>query len=497
MSLLSDLVPMGTSGYSGYSGYSGNSGSSGYSAYSGYSGYSAYSGTSGYSGYSGYSSTSGVSGYSAYSGVSGTSGYSGAVGSTPTTIDVTVTAGEALSARDCCYIAPVTGGGLTAGRAYKADADTVRQSTQGFWCGFATAAINAAATGTVRVAGVLTGFTLTAGAPQYISATAGAITETAPTNSRLVGIALDTTNLLINTRGANTTVTKLGIKGYVLNDTAANNCKVTYSTDTTSALTTIIGPTQPVGVSDGVTKGYSIGLSSTYKITFATDVSSASTATAGPTIQAGGLSASNSVGFHAGGYTGATVLHTQVSKITYSTDVLASITTAAISQARRQLGACNNFNVKGYLLGGYATGSARVATSDKLTYSNETAAASTTSNLSAARGSNPGQLSEGTTKGYYFGGNTGNPVTTADKITFSSDVTSAVTTANLTEAKDYHTSLSEGSSKGFILGGYSSHYANATNTDKITFSTDVTAAATTANMPTPGPWLSGVSDVAV
>jgi len=173
---LSDLIPprLGTSGYSGYSSSSGTSGYSGHSGYSAYSGYSGYSGKSGYSAYSGTS----WSGYSAYSGSSGTSAYSGVAGAATGNLDVTVTAGEALSARDFVYVAPVTGGGLTAGRAYKADADTVRASTQGFYFGFVVANISAAATGTVRLMGSMAGFTVTAGAPQYLSTTAGAITET-------------------------------------------------------------------------------------------------------------------------------------------------------------------------------------------------------------------------------------------------------------------------------------------------------------------------------
>ena len=498
MSLLSDLVPMGTSGYSGYSGYSGNSGSSGYSAYSGYSGYSAYSGTSGYSGYSGYSSTSGVSGYSAYSGVSGTSGYSGAVGSTPTTIDVTVTAGEALSARDCCYIALVTGGGLTAGRAYKADADTVRQSTQGFWCGFATAAISDGATGTVRVAGVLTGFTLTAGAPQYISATAGSITETAPTNSRLVGIALDTTNLLINTRGANTTVSSYGIKGYVLSTTAADCYIITYATDTSAAQTSLVeGTSNQAGtVSEGITKGYIAGAALAYKYTFSTNTSASSTASVLSTsrLQIPGMSANNAKGYFLGG-TGPSAV---TDKLTYSTDTTAASTASNLSSARNGARSVAQFNSHGYTAGGN-TG-AYVATTDKTTFSSDVTAAATTANLSEVK-DNLGGVSEGNTKGYFAGGNTAaasNCSVIADKVTYSNDTTAAATTANLLVGRAWFATNSEGSTKGYWHAGYTNSltYASTAQTDKTTFSTDVTAAATTANVTSTG-WLSGMSDVAI
>ena len=503
MSLLSDLVPMGTSGYSGYSGYSGNSGSSGYSAYSGYSGYSAYSGTSGYSGYSGYSSTSGVSGYSAYSGKSGTSGYSGAVGSTPTTIDITVTAGEALSARDCVYIAPVTGGGLTAGRAYKADADAVRSSTSGFWCGFATAAISAAATGTVRVAGILTGFTLTAGAPQYMSATAGAITETQPTNWRIVGIALDTTNLLINTRGANTSVVSYASKGYTMNAWASE--KMTVSSETFAACTTAnVGTSQGSDLSEGQSKGYYAGgysnIVTGYKITFSSDVTAALTTVnlSQGRHQPCSINANTTKGYWIGGSTGAYVV--TADKVTYSTDTTAACTSANLSAAR-MIGGCrhvNKFDSHGYVLGGY-TGD-YMATADKVTYSTDTTAACTSANLSQARYV-ACSTGDGTTKGYLIGGDTGGgpgpgPVITADKVTYSTDTTAACTSANLSQARDSACSTGDGTTKGYLIGGNTGGALPAgpvVTADKVTFSTDTTAACTSANSSTIRAWCGGFS----
>ena len=182
MSNLSDLYPprLGPSGSSGASAHSGTSAYSGGPGDAGTSGSSGASGASGYAGKSGYSGLSGSYGTSGYSGTTGTSAYSGVAGGASTTanLDVTVTAGEALSARDFVYVAPVTGGGLTAGRAYKADADTVRSSTSSFYMGFVVSNISAGATGSVRIMGTMTGFTVTAGAPQYLSTTAGAITET-------------------------------------------------------------------------------------------------------------------------------------------------------------------------------------------------------------------------------------------------------------------------------------------------------------------------------
>ena len=501
MSLLSDLVPLGTSGYSGVSGYSGSSGTSGYSGSSGAAGGAGEAGTSGYSGLSGtsgYSGPSGTSGTSAYSGKSGTSGYSGSAGTTPTTIDITVTAGEALSARDCVYIAPVAGGGF-AGRAYKADADAVRSSTQGFWCGFATAAISAAATGTVRVAGILTGFTLTAGAPQYISATAGAITETLPTNARIVGIALDTTNLLINTRGANTTVSKAGVKGYVLSTTAADCYIITYATDTSAAQTSLVEGTsnQAIGISEGITKGYVAGAALAYKYTFSTNTSAASTASilSSSRLQLASMMANNAKGYFLGGTPGPSAV---TDKLTYSTDTTAASTASILSSARNGARSVAQFNSHGYTAGGN-TG-AYVATTDKTTFSSDVTAAATTANLSEVK-DNLGGVSEGNTKGYFAGGNTAdasNCSVIADKVTYSNDTTAAATTANLLVGRAWFATNSEGSTKGYWHAGYTNSltYASTAQTDKTTFSTDVTAAATTANVTSTG-WLSGMSDVAI
>lgn len=114
-----------------------------------------------------------------------------------TTTDITGTAGEALAVRDVVYLSDGSGS-LTAGRWYKADADlNYRSSTAGL-VGVVPAAISSGESGSIRLSGRLTGFTgLTAGAAQYVSATAGGVTGTAPTLQRFVGVADSTTTLLL------------------------------------------------------------------------------------------------------------------------------------------------------------------------------------------------------------------------------------------------------------------------------------------------------------
>lgn len=118
-------------------------------------------------------------------------------GGTSTDVDVSVTAGESIAVGDCCYLSDGSGA-LTAGRWYKADADQTYSSNAAFMFGFATSAIASAATGTVRICGRVTGLTgLVAGTPYFVSATAGALTSTAPTNAAMVGKADTTTSLIL------------------------------------------------------------------------------------------------------------------------------------------------------------------------------------------------------------------------------------------------------------------------------------------------------------
>lgn len=112
-------------------------------------------------------------------------------------LEVTGTAGEALSANDCIYQSDGSGA-LTAGRWYKADADFVYASLTGV-IGFATAAAALGASFTVRLGGTVDTLAgLVAGSSYFVSATAGSVTATAPTNARIVGVAASATTLVID-----------------------------------------------------------------------------------------------------------------------------------------------------------------------------------------------------------------------------------------------------------------------------------------------------------
>ena len=120
-----------------------------------------------------------------------------AVPTSTATLDVTVTAGEALSALEAVYISQGDGS-KTAGRAYLTDADETYSSSAAVLLGLVVTDIASGSTGSVRMGGALGGFTgLTAGSTQYVSATAGEVTESAPTNLRIVGQASNTTTVVL------------------------------------------------------------------------------------------------------------------------------------------------------------------------------------------------------------------------------------------------------------------------------------------------------------
>lgn len=122
----------------------------------------------------------------------------GAVPATAVGLDVSGTAGEALSAGDWAYLSDGSGA-LTAGRWYKADADNTYSSSAAAMIGVVPTAISSGAAGSIRIGGRITGLSgLSAGEYYYISATAGSITATPPTNQWFVGKADSTTTLDIS-----------------------------------------------------------------------------------------------------------------------------------------------------------------------------------------------------------------------------------------------------------------------------------------------------------
>lgn len=118
-----------------------------------------------------------------------------AVPASSSNLDITGVAGEALTAGQPVYLSDGSGG-KTAGSWYLTDADFTYASTLPE-VGMVPATMASGATGTIRLGGSATGQSgLVVGTTYYISATAGAITSTAPTNARIMGVA-DTTSTLV------------------------------------------------------------------------------------------------------------------------------------------------------------------------------------------------------------------------------------------------------------------------------------------------------------
>ena len=297
------------------------------------------------------------------------------------------------------------------------------------------------------------------------------------------------------------------------------------------------------GLTEGKTKGYFTGgygqnifdvKIQTNQFTFSTETTAAQTTadlSQGRRLLSA-ISDGEDKGFICGGDTSSSTRVATADKITFTTDVNNARTTANISQARYSLAGSSEGRSKGYFAGGDTT--AFVATSDLTTFSTETTAANTASNLSQARGK-LGGTSEGSTKGYFIGGGTASAVvSTADLVTFATDITASSTASNLTPARwsvtaggcDAGRSLptteipsnsimqlgiaissttmiidSQGSEnrptysvgeKGFFLGGFTT--AAVTTGDKLTFSTDTTAAVTASNLSVATQQNAGLSD---
>jgi hypothetical protein len=241
-----------------------------------------------------------------------------------------------------------------------------------------------------------------------------------------------------------------------------------------------------VGVKGYTAGGYTTAAVTTAeKLVFSTDTSAANTsATLHKARHDGcGVSEGSTKGYFCGGWNGTDGYIAPNEKITYSNDTSAALTTSGFGVPRQgNSGLSDKVGGKGYLLGGLTNG-VWAATCSILTYSTDACAYNATG-LTQAR-HNPASVSNGSTKGYMMGGYTyyTGVVATTDKITYSAYAVAAQTTANLSVSRGGCGGFSDGLTKGYIVGGDTGSGVNTTLTDKITFSTDSTAAQTTANLP--------------
>lgn len=135
-------------------------------------------------------------------------------------LDVSGVAGEPIAGGDAVYLSDGSGG-QTAGRWFLADADNTYSSTIAQSVAIAPAAVSTSATGTFRRGGRVTGYSsLTPGTLYYISATAGALTATPPTNARVVAQADSATSVIVIGGNPDATATTPGNLGVGAQDIA-------------------------------------------------------------------------------------------------------------------------------------------------------------------------------------------------------------------------------------------------------------------------------------
>ena len=191
------------------------------------------------------------------------------------------------------------------------------------------------------------------------------------------------------------------------------------------------------------------------------------------------------IGYHLGGST-ASGSTTATEKTTFADDVTVLVTTADISTERHGAGPIGKPDVAGYFSGGATTSpDTVVGDTEKLTFSNEVTSSVGTATLSTSRSEIAG-LSERDTKGYFLGGSTDDLISgitvVADKFTFSSETASALGSADLSVARYGHTGISDGTTKGYVGGGATGSLSYIVSSDKLVYSTDTTAAQTTADL---------------
>jgi len=280
--------------------------------------------------------------------------------------------------------------------------------------------------------------------------------------------------------------------------------KVTYSTDTTAAVpgAALSAARYALAATGNSTAGYFGGgyfsgqRSTMDKVTYSTDTTAA---VPGAFLSDGrsylAATGNSESGYFGGGQPGP---RSTMDKVTYSTDTTVAVPGAALSVARSYLGATGNSGA-GYFGGGSVT------TMEKVTYASDTLVAVPGSFLTTARygvaassaranalpetittinpaSSSPAvRFNDGTSatpNTGYFGGGINFPAifTTMNKVTYSSDTTTAVPGAALSVAR-FGAAATGNSTAGYFGGGGAlPSPATFSTMDKVTYSTDTTAA---------------------
>ena len=172
-------------------------------------------------------------------------------------------------------------------------------------------------------------------------------------------------------------------------------------------------------------------------------------------------------------------------KVNYSTDTSLSVAGAVLSLAQLGYGATGS-TTAGYFGGGRAPapGPGNLTTMDKVTYTTDTRTTVPGAALSSAR---YGVAATGnSTAGYFGGGFSPSIVTTMDKVTYSSDTRTTVPGAALRTPERAEIGATGNSTAGYFGGGQIPGASYTERMDKVTYSTDTTAAVPGANLSVSG-----------
>lgn len=356
-------------------------------------------------------------------------------------------AGEAISARDALYM-ELRSGARTIGRVYKASALNNSTSVQAVFVGLAVGAALIGKAVSARHFGVMGGFSsLTPGAPQYLSNTSGAITETAPANARVVATAVNATEVFINEQPLR--------RPLVADDNTGNNLGVIGHGMYGNARS---------GSSGSILKGNSFD----YIDLMSLIGNASSRGTASPAAASYGVVGSSAKGFFCGGASGTTSITLETAIAMFDRYVASgnAVNTGDLTQARSGIAGVNGANY-GFLCGGLAsTGVSNVI--DLLTFSTFTNATTDAGDLLIAR---KGAAGCGTASaGFIAGGENSGYLSMIDKLDLTTATQNSTDRGDLSSRRAYAAGLS--GVEPLVAGGFDGEYlGQIEQIDSLTYST--------------------------
>jgi len=179
-------------------------------------------------------------------------------------------------------------------------------------------------------------------------------------------------------------------------------------------------------------------------------------------------------GYFAGGLTGGTVSSgvNYIDRLNFSNDTPTLLGSSNLFYARTGTVGISGAVTRAYFMGGLKADLSGITNyTDVFDYDSETTSISNSADLKTKRDTAIG-VSEGLTKGYIAGGDTSASVNvkSTEKIVFSTDTTVASTSLELANAKVDGCGLDGSSTRGYLLGGYTS--AVSATTEYIDYSND-------------------------